>query len=664
MTAESARRYGLPLPAGSDPIRDGDQVIRQLSSATADALDNLASAVNSGPAAAAAAAAQQAADDAAAAARIASTVVASAAAVPDATIAAVVESGASLTTGALERQYVRVASRPVAVAAYLPASHATTDDATPYLKQALADSGGEVEWRDGLALTLGQGRITIPEGVTLRMLGGASAIWNYAASGFTVRGHLNGGTVSVRGVGLEDVAVLIPGGTTGATVTGTTTTGGGTGFALGDSHEATTSPLAAVDPVLTACHASGHAQWCYRLDQTYAATLVSCTGIGGLDVVKFRQRTLYPRIIGGRYAGATGGDGLDGFAGGEGAYVGGGVIFENNSQNGATFKADDDATGKVSIPDYRAANGSPSRLTLDGVISINNGGTGITAHRSDETDSDVTAGKPLPQYRTVTLQGVLSIGNARGFFVNARHVIGTGLHAISNTGAGFHIHAAARDVTLVSPIAAGNGRPTGSDDAYVLDGQRIRLITPIAHGVHGDFVSDADAAAIPKSERPTRFGYKIGASADVWMLAPAARWCRVAALSDATGRTVIHDHDLRDPTTDQLIMPTGTTLAPGAVLGHRTSAGIARAIWQASTTALAVGDNGSNGYDELMLAVKPYGAITATGHLRPQTTAGGYALGDSARRWAHAWLGSHAIRVNAGKLEISTDGTNWTAPTT
>lgn len=562
-------------------------------------------------------------------------------------------------------RFVSISRRPVNLGDRLPASHATSDPADAILAEALSE-GGAVEWPEGLALTLVDGAgVTVAAGQTLRAGRGAKALVSHAGDGFKVRGALEGLEVEYSGGStLADVAVHLMPGTARASARGVKVTGGAACFAMG-GNELTGSGDAG-DAYLEDCQGetSVASSYVYRVDESMGVELAHCLGLGSkLDSIKLRKKARKFRVNGGRYTGAVAGDGLDGFAGAVEAYVGGGVVFHGNVQNGFVFKTDDFAG--MSQAEQAAAYGVPKNLIIDGVISVDNGGNGASLHRSDSTDSDVAAGTQIPWLRSAIVSDLIASRNGAGVFANLRAADFSGLMVGNNQGRGFDIHANARDITMRGVHAFGNGTSNpGNFDNFYLAGQRLWLAQCMAYGVDPDAVTDADLAA---ATSVTRFGFRIPTGAKVRsMMQCGSYYHATAPLSDSDGATALIDCDFPALTGASSIA--GVMLSTGESISYRDAGALRRAIRLSTPGAAAqmtIGDNGADGLTNLILAARANGSVISTASLNPQAH-NVYDLGLNTVRWRdiqagrYVKVGSITLRDNAGALEKSNDnGATW-----
>ena len=464
-------------------------------------------------------------------------------------------------------------SRPVSLALRAEGMQGTTQDAAGALRGALKEAD-VVEIPAGARFTINSGVVVIPEGKELRGGPGSVLQSNDSTAPYI---EVNGGTL--RNVTIDHKG---KGGTTGVRITAgsvqsrcldVTVRGANRGFLIGETAGGVGGP--AVDPLLNSCHVVDAGEYGYLFEATTGAIMVACRGNGaGLDIIKLRTKVRQLSIIGGEFTGAgrsasSAGDGLDGFAGAEGLTITGGAWFHDNAGNGVVVKSDDDSTGASSIEDYRALNGKPQRVLIDGITCSDNAGNGISIHRSDYQDSEVlTQSKPLPHLRDFVVTNFICADNTgAGMLVNARYgQISNGI-LVRNRFHGMELLKEARDIGLSGIRSIANGYPGSSIDGFVIAGKRIRVHQCFAHGVDIYAVADADLDGTDKDQRPTRFGFRIPTGAEVRLTDCGSYHTRVAALSDFPHSPMI-GCDWRNPTTgDQF--PAGIHAGAGELIGWR-----------------------------------------------------------------------------------------------
>lgn len=402
-------------------------------------------------------------------------------------------------------QVVYRSARPVNLADRIPAGYAVDTDATAILTTALADADGVVEWPEGQTLTLAS-PVTIPAGTVLRMGEGAKAIVTHNEPAFKVFGALDGGEINrpTNATVMNAVAAQIMPGSKAARVSGITASGGNmSGVVVGGEY----NEAPAVDALVDRVYVPDCLQFGVRIDNSAGATVRDAVVEGaGLDCIKVRLKAADTRIVGGRLKGARAGDGIDGFAGMIGGYIGGGLVVEDVAQSGVVVKTDN-ATDATPLATFLAQNGLPKQTIIDGVIIRRAGGTGLALHRSDSTDSDVTGGVQLPwladvQVGSVVIEDVL--GN--GMFINGYNMSVSQVMIIRSKSEAVRVHANARHVRLHQVISrgAGFGNPVLTIDAFILHGKHVNLSQCASFGTSGDPFDDASEAALTKV---TRFGF-------------------------------------------------------------------------------------------------------------------------------------------------------------
>lgn len=460
----------------------------------------------------------------------------------------------------LERRFVQLSHRPVNLRDRIPAGNGVGDPADAWVAAAIADSTS-VEWPAGLALTFTDpSGLHVPEGTTLRAEEGARATIAHAGPGVRVAGTLHGLAVD-RPVAatVHDVGVLVVPASVRPRVSAVSVEGGTACFAVG-GHEG--APGSTVDALLVDCtgRTTAASSFVFRIDESENVELLHCRALGSqLDAIKLRRRSRQVRVVGGHFTGAVAGDGLDGFAGAEQVYIGGGAFFHDNGHNGLVVKTDD-LTG-LSLAEQAATFGTPQRIVIDGVLTTGNGGSGIALHRSDATDSDVAAGVSVPWLRGVSVANAVSADNGGfGLFLNLRTAHVSGVIASRNRQDGVRVHAHARDVTLSGVHALGNGTPGAPWDGFHLAGQRIWLSQCMAFGVDSDAVTDADLAAATKV---SRYGFRIASGALVHLAQCGSFHNATAPISDSDGRAVLVDCDLGAALRGALALGGGPRLTTG-----------------------------------------------------------------------------------------------------
>lgn len=428
--------------------------------------------------------------------------------------------------------FIKLSHRPLNLADQKPANYVSTEDATPWIALALS-TAKVVEWPDDLHVTLADpDGITIPKGTLLRAGSGATALIRHAGPGFKVYGSLEGLTIHrpARANSINDAAVWVMPNSTDVQVTDVVVTGGHTaGIVVGGSAE--TIEGTAVDATLANIRVgdmTGASSYGYRVDSSRGLTMLNCRSDGAeLDNIKFRSKAQDPRIIGGRFAHSRGGDGLDGFAGMEGGFIGGGVIFEDNGINNIVIKTDmleaeypgiasmdgkiaDSDAARLAVADQIARFGLPKQVNVQGVICRRAKAGGVTFHRSDASDSDYSAGWPMPWLADVNVSGLLieSPGGV-GLHINVFNGLFSGIQILNAGSTGLHVNSSARQIRLNQVAIRGAGSKKAlaglARDGVVLQGEDIWLSQVFVDGVQaGNRVDEGDIAT---AEKLTRIGF-------------------------------------------------------------------------------------------------------------------------------------------------------------
>lgn len=456
------------------------------------------------------------------------------------TLTAAAVAGAASPAAAADPTYIEISHRPVNLADRLPPGATADTDATQILVSALAESP-HVEWPHATALRL-TSTVTIPTGAILSGYAGALARIDHARAGFEVAGSLRGVDISrvAATSSLDGVGAWIVPDSVGASVENVWISGdNAAGVAVGGSPDRGSRPGTAVDALVRGVRverSQAASSFNFRLDDSQGAGLIDCVGLGAeLDNIKVRVHARDFRVVGGRYTGSTNGDGIDAFCGGEGGFIGGGVIFEDNVRNGIVVKTDYPIGNAVSPADQAVSYGLPRQVIIDGVIVRRPGGSGISLHRSDAQDSDY-AGTPsarLPWLADVTVSSaVIEDAAGSGLFINGFNFSVDNVQILRPRGHGVHIHANARHHRLarVAVRAACFGNPTGTNDGFRLDGKHLWLTQCAAQGIVGDFVDDADYATATKY---SRYGFisAVGTGATHHFAQCMAYWHRVAPIA-------------------------------------------------------------------------------------------------------------------------------------
>ncbi|MEJ6013824.1 hypothetical protein WG936_08245 [Corynebacterium sp. H127] len=432
----------------------------------------------------------------------------------------------------LNATYVRVDERPVNLANRIPRDYTPDQDATLWIADALKESGN-VEWPEGLQATLDDPTgIVVKQGQSLRGSAGAKAIISHGAAGFKNFGTIDGITVDrpAQGQTMHAAGIWIMPGSNGAQAVGCRFTGGHTAAVVtGGSSD--TQEGVAVDATLAnnvAEDMTGVGSYGYRIDSSEAVTLLNCISQGAnLDNLKFRVKTRDPRVIGGRYSGSRGGDGLDAFAGVDGGFVGGGVIFDNNGLNNIVIKTDmlsemypevpRDSAGRVTDPvaaraavaDQISKFGLPRQTIVQGVICRGAKAGGISFHRSDGNDSDFANGWPMPWLADLLVRDIMIDSPAGiGLGINVCNALVSGVQILNAANTGLYVYENARQIRLDQIAIRGAGSPTLTglpQDGVVLAGRDVWLSQVLVDGAqHGAWASEADATAAKKI---TRLGF-------------------------------------------------------------------------------------------------------------------------------------------------------------
>lgn len=457
----------------------------------------------------------------------------------DGEVAELVTTAGTQTQNMLDGRYVQIAHRPVNLADRLPAGYDATADASGVVQAALAESP-HVEWPHATTLRL-TAPVVVPAGHMLVGHAGALARIDHSGTGFEVAGTLRGIEVARVTTSSSLMAVgawLVPG-SIGARVEHLDITGNhAAGIAVGGSPETRTgTAIDATAHEVRVGPSTATSSYNFRLDGSQAATLNNCIGLGAdLDNIKARTHTRDFRVVGGRYTGSVNGDGIDAFTGGEGGYIGGGVVFEDAGRNGIVVKTDFPAIAGVDPQQQGEQRGLPRQIIIDGVIIRRPFSAGIALHRTDTADSVYAAGVRLPWLADVVVTSVV-IENAggTGIVINGYNFLIDGVEIIRPRSYGVDIYPNARQHRLsrVAVRAAGYLNPSTTIDGFRLNGKQLWLSQCVSYGVVGDFVDDSDYAAATKH---TRFGFvsAVGTGATHHFAQCAASAHRTAAIAGET----------------------------------------------------------------------------------------------------------------------------------
>lgn len=253
--------------------------------------------------------------------------------------------------------------------------------------------------------------------------------------------------------------------------------------------------------VLLRVRVTNSGQYGYWIDTANELEIVGCSSaVSGLDGVKLRMKAFNVQLSGGYFTGATGGDGLDAFAGGDSFSINGGV-YSGNSINGITIKSD---TLNLTDP---STYGYVRNVTVSNVIAQDNGGNGLTLHRHGSTD-DAT----IPMLTRASVIGGLYDRNTNyGLYLLGHQISVVAPHCTENGLEGIYLMPNCVDIDIVSPHVAGNSKTTANSKAGIhLDGTRIKVRggSSIGTSVPGA-TSDADVAAGTKYQK---YGLEIAAT--------------------------------------------------------------------------------------------------------------------------------------------------------
>lgn len=306
-----------------------------------------------------------------------------------------------------------------------------------------------------------------------------------------------------------------------------------------------TTPGICKQVILTRCVSKNANQYGFRIDETDGVELAHCSSrVSGLDGIKLRRKTKNVQITGGYYTGATGGDGLDAYAGGE-YFTIQGTVFSGNSLNGVVIKNDD-----LNLSDPTGF-GLVRNATLTGIIACDNGGSGLTIHRNGSVDDPA---EPLVQ--RISVHGGVYNGNTNyGVFVNARQVSLLGCMAARNGLDGLRVDAGALDVDLVACHSAGNSTTTpNARDGIHVAGKRVKIWGGSSIGADPDGANND--AAVSAGTKTQRNGLRIVSTASACIVSGLSlRDNATAPYSDAALDTALLSNPADSASVPFLTMP-------------------------------------------------------------------------------------------------------------
>lgn len=470
----------------------------------------------------------------------------------DAATAAWIEEG-PLTSELLNTSYVRGGGESGLVLDVLAGSDGAAGDGIVDDTSAVqAKIANAATW--GGVVLLGKhfvtGSVTVPDGVTIRGRNDDSGLILPAGANFPgllFDGSSSGRAESLRVTALGATAsgasaIKVRGPAADITVNGVRAEGLFDGFVVEGSEG---TPGVAERITLDNCHAENSGQYGFRFGDVDGADLIGCRSVvSELDGIKLRKNVRNWVVTGGSFTGATGGDGLDAYAGG-GDFTINGAIFSGNTLNGIVIKCDD-LSASDPVGYGRVRNGIVANVHASG-----NGGSGLTVHRNNGDVDDIT--EPLVQ--SITVSGVFTDNGNYGVFVNARQVSLLGVHAKRNGLDGIRVQAAARDVDLVACHAAGNSRTVpNSRDGIWIAGQRVKVWGGSSNGADPDgATNDADVAAATKTQR---YGIRLESTAARCFVGGVSLLNNVTAdRSDQTADTVWFNNPSDSTSSPVLIMP-------------------------------------------------------------------------------------------------------------
>lgn len=292
--------------------------------------------------------------------------------------------------------------------------------------------------------------------------------------------------------------VYVAGTSSDTVIKNVTVTGFGSGFyvAGGSGNQCT-------NIILSGCISRSSTVYGFVIDECNGVELNGCSShTSGLDAVKLRKLTDNVTLIGGYYTGATGGDGIDMYAGGRNVSVIG-TVFHANGLNGMVCKNDDLNESDPST------YGIVKSVSITGVRCTDNGGSGVTVHRSSGNPDD--AAEPL--LSGVNINGGIFTGNTNyGIYIQAHQVTVTGAIARLNGLDGIYLEPAALDIALLGCHVAGNSvTSSGARDGMRLAGKRIQVIGGSSVGA-APAGAESDAV-IAAGSQTQRYGINIESAA-------------------------------------------------------------------------------------------------------------------------------------------------------
>ena len=522
--------------------------------------------------------------------------------------------------------------------------------------------------------------LTIPEHSKIKGTRGATLKFTGPGVALAVEGQVEGLILDYQGgTGLNDVAVWVLPNTVDARVSGVIVTGmPGSAFAVGGAEDTSVGAGKAIRPVLESCFATDAAQYAYRIDACDSLLLDRCVATGaGLDTVKLRVHVGRLEMYGGDYSGARMGDGIDGFAGANRILIQG-SSFHDSAHNGAAFKTDDDATGTMTVEELRESMGWTERLILSDLRCYNNGGGGLTVHRTDGLDSDILTndksyGQPMGTIIT-NLQAWNNNNdglalNVRGAYVSGAHLSNNALAATGAVGQ-MRIYPEARDITLHGVYCYGSGNlPDGFNDDFILMGQRIYLSGCHSVGVSFQHLQESkDDLQASRGDKLTRFGFRIGDGADIHLHQCSARWNRTAPLSVTLGKVTFDECEFLQSDGRALWPGTdGRTYKDSQVVGWRRTVGdtvqfstaLSSHVESGGKTWLRVGDSSVSGFDYISLLTKAGGQVSLGTNLVP-TANNSVDLGLNGVKFRNLNLAG-LIRSGVNQIDIQSNPPRWTS---